>query len=443
MISDSPRWTDRLRHLVMRAAVPVKATYVRDTRFWLILGGESEHDSLAVWIAPVVNAEQSWKVLRNCCLGYEAKGRPTGWQIQALKVIYRVVAHLDASIPARFEPTVPFVQGELTDAEFHRVLPFVTAERSEQDGIESTEILLRVTSRCCQHCPFCSAPEFSDPSPEDVELALRIARRRWQGATISITGGEPTFYIGLNELVARLVLDDAWSCVQIQTNAVHYAKPASPLPPPSPRLTFFVSLHALDEAIYDTSTGSTGQMPLAVAGIRRLLESGHQVIVNCVVSAMNVGHLYNYVERLNEAFPQSPRLQLHFSSLIVVDHRPMSAECLVQYSDLAPALQAATDHARDLELNVQPLRSSTHASLPPCLLPLGERGANSRRPRPTAEETGYEDFALPWVKANTCRNCSETGNCLGVPREYGNRFGLGELGAGIHSAGHSSPVRVS
>ena len=82
--------------------------------------------------------------------------------------------------------------------------------------------------------------------------------------------------------------------------------------------------------------------------------------------------------------------------------------------------------ARALGLDLHPLRSSTHASLPACVLPARERVRRSDY-RIGERETGYEDPARPFVKAARCRGCRETERCLGVPQPYARAFGLDEL----------------
>jgi MoaA/NifB/PqqE/SkfB family radical SAM enzyme len=196
---------------------------------------------------------------------------------------------------------------------------------------------------------------------------------------------------------------------------------------PDPRLSFFVSLHAVDAAIYDRCTGTSGELPLALAGIRRLLSGGHRVVINTVASSANVAHLAAMAEALPELFPGDARPGWHFSTLICPDGRPGAAEFLVPYSVLAPAIEDAARRAAGLGIAVEPLVSSTHAALPPCVVGPDHRRASAHRPRPEADETGYEDLARPWVKAARCRLCSADEQCLGVPAPYALRFGLDEL----------------
>jgi MoaA/NifB/PqqE/SkfB family radical SAM enzyme len=190
---------------------------------------------------------------------------------------------------------------------------------------------------------------------------------------------------------------------------------------------FFVSLHATDDSIYDKSTGTHGQLPLALAGIRRMIDAEHQVTLNCVVNCENIQHLTAYVQSLPSLLPRSENVDLHFSSLICHDRTPKAAAFLVRYSDLARALEQAASLATSLGIRIQSLLSSTHASLPACVLSRSYQTLAPHRPTVRKEETGYEDLHKPWIKACRCKDCSLADHCLGVPRAYAHRFGLDEL----------------
>jgi hypothetical protein len=193
------------------------------------------------------------------------------------------------------------------------------------------------------------------------------------------------------------------------------------------KLFFFVSLHALDEGIYDRCTGTEGQLSTALEGTRRILAAGHPVTVNTVVTSENFGHLEEMVRRLPEVFSGERKPALHFSVLICPEWRPEAADYLVKYTELVPVLERAARTAEGLGIAVDSLLSSTHASMPPCVLPAEARGMGRHLPEIAEHETGYEDDGRPWVKAEQCRQCAETGRCLGVPRPYAAKFGLEEL----------------
>ncbi len=83
--------------------------------------------------------------------------------------------------------------------------------------------------------------------------------------------------------------------------------------------------------------------------------------------------------------------------------------------------------SRELGISAHSPLSSTHASMPPCLVAGETRQRGRHFYRIASGETGYEDFSRPYVKAKTCSACSETERCLGVPRPYAETFGLAEL----------------
>ncbi len=156
------------------------------------------------------------------------------------------------------------------------------------------------------------------------------------------------------------------------------------------------------------------------------MEAGHGVTINCVVQSINLEHLISYVEALPGTFAMDERSTLHFSVLICPEYRPEAADYLVPYSRLAPGLEAAAERGAALGLRVDPLRSSTHAAVPACVLSEEYRHHDPHRPHVFAGETGYEDLSLPWVKAERCRGCAEDPWCLGFPAAYARRFGLDE-----------------
>jgi hypothetical protein len=140
----------------------------------------------------------------------------------------------------------------------------------------------------------------------------------------------------------------------------------------------------------------------------------------------NVGHLERYVRSVPRVFAAARRPELHFSTLICPEWNPRAARSLVRYGEVVAALRGAVRAARALGLALLPLRSSTHATLPACVLRPSERPRRAEY-RVGARETGYEDLSRPFVKAARCRGCRETSRCLGVPRPYALAFGLDEL----------------
>ena len=418
----------QLAQALRRYQVPLLEVTCADGVMRIVMG-EAGEAALEARLLPGATGQRGWGAAGGFTLGYQGQGdlgqAREGW----MRAVQQVVELLDHVLPpALDEPGALFLRKVSAEERFRKSFPFCEVERSEVGGDRVVELLLRSTSRCNQSCPFCSAAPRRAASPEAVRACLRLAARVYPGCLLSLTGGEPTLRPGfLDEVLLALGLRGIGQ-VQVQTNAVAFGEKLDPAALPArPDLSFFASMHSLDEGIYDACTNTTGQFAGAVRGVRRLLQAGHRVTINCVVQRLNLDHLERYVEALPATFPISDRAALHFSVLICPEYRPGAADYLVRYTELAPRLEAAARRAADLGVPVDPPRSSTHASIPACLLDPAVRDRDAHRPEVRPGETGYEDRSLPWLKAARCRGCAEDRWCLGLPAAYAERFGLDEL----------------
>ena len=393
---------------------------------------------LSMVVRPVTSERPGWRSTRNFVIGFDGTKDLSPEQEKLLILCSEILARFEPHMPADLAGFASMVIRQASPGRtLEKLFPCVTVERSNLPRTDArgatarenvVEVLVRTTSKCNQFCPFCSAPEH-DPVPEEVLGAcFKAVSDLLPGAMVSLTGGEPTLRSSFMSEVERALAIDGISLVQVQTNAVHFDSRLDPARlKPDPRLTFFVSLHALDEPIYDRCTNTSGQLSMAVGGIRNLLDAGHPVTINTVVSSENLDHLNEMVQRLPLTFPGENRPRLHFSVLICPEWRPAAADYLVKYSDVVPALERVARAAAESGLDVESLLSSTHASMPPCMVAEEHRRRGRHIPEIAPHETGYEDFDKPWVKAGACRNCPEDTRCLGVPRPYAVKFGLDEL----------------
>ena len=371
-----------------------------------------------------------WATTESFVLGYRGPDQLRGPRRRWMATILAVIKRLEHVLPPRLnEPGAVFHRQVSPERRFSRRFPFCDVERATVAGQDRVEVLLRATSRCNQQCPFCSAPENRTPSDEQVRHCLEQVGRVYPGCMLSLTGGEPTLRPEFLAEVRQALDQPGIGHVQLQTNAVSFARKLDPADLPlTPRLSFFASLHALDEKLYDRCTASTSQLSRAKTGITRLIQAGHRVTINCLIQALNLEHLEAYVDALPAELPVTgDNVVLHFSVLICTEQRPEAADFLVRYSRLGRRLEAAARQAEALGLTVDSLRSSTHASIPACLLGPEYRSRDPHRPHTRPGETGHEEMTLPWVKAAGCKGCVEDQWCLGVPSAYARRFGLDEL----------------
>lgn len=309
-----------------------------------------------------------------------------------------------------------------------RIYPFLSFERipSRDGGIDL--VPTRITSKCNQRCPFCQA---IDPQPEDgppwrtIEAAMERIARALPGAKIVITGGEPTLRQDLVALLGALLALEGLGAVEVQTNAVRVGRSPERFPfPRSEKLGFLVAFHGATPAVYDAATGTTGQLPHAIAGIQALLGAGHDVELNCVISAINIDHLAGLPATIAPWFDERQRPRLHFSIMGIPEHRDVAA-LLVPYPAMLRELERAQQAARGFGFPTSAALSAGHAAVPPCLLPSpGQLQPESRY----AHEQGSERAASAyWAKGPPCDDCTAGDACWGLPRCYVERFGFDEL----------------
>lgn len=427
-----PPWLLRFHHVLRKVRLPVGDLVLANDSLEIELVRRGT-PSLTVRVRPVAAGRQGFAHTSRFVLGFDGDGALDATDRSQLALLAEVLRRVESRLPSTLDGVgAVFTRDSPEEERFLRIFRFCTVERSRVGDQEITELLVRTTSSCNQQCPFCSAPDQSTPSATTLAAMIREAPRVFPGVMLSLTGGEPTLRSSFaDELRLALTLDGI-TRVQVQSNGVAFDRKVDPgLFHPSDRLAFFVSLHALDAAIYDRCTGTLGQLPLAVTGIRNLLRARHAVTINCVISSANLDHLEDYVRGLSETFPTDGPLNLHLSTLICPETRPEASDFLVPYPTVAARVRAIVPLAKRHGVVLESLRSSTHAAMPPCMLDPGERDRDIHRPKILDHETGFEDMSRPWVKASSCRQCVESASCLGVPRPYALRFGLAEL-APIH-----------
>lgn len=422
-------WLDALTRAAERAGIAVARAIARDGVLTLEVrrpGGAA----VAVDVLPRAPRERYHLATARFGLRRHGRAAATREEQDALEALATAIAAVEASWPAALAAGGGAAPTASAPAIF-------TVERSASvSGDEvSTELLVRLTARCNQRCPFCSGPPgHPDADPARVRTWLEDELPRHPRPTVTLTGGEPGLWAGLPALVADLLARPDVVEVRVQTNAVPFAPVGRAAAFPAvARLRFFVSFHAARADLYDLCTGTQGQLELAVAGVRNLLASGHALTLNVVANRHNADHLEEWVSRAAELFPGPRPPRLHFSITMCPEHRPEAAGWLVPYEALAPRLTAAARRAREVGLACEPLLASSHAAIPPCLLPEEERARGRRDggaealPVQRADEAGVDDASRPWVKAEACLRCRETAHCLGVPRAYAARFGVAAL----------------
>ena len=441
LVPDANRWVSQWVAACDRLGLPLRRTTLADGALRMVM--DRGADTWTALLRPA-DGQRGWRTLVGFTLAYEGLAELDEATESIIERLAQILEKFAPHLPDRFEGFA-FVGRREEDpvAALRTMFPFTTVERSEQDHGEVLEVLVRTTSKCNQRCPFCSGPEHDLPAAAMVKACVEAAGRWLPGCMVSLTGGEPTLKSTFPEELEAAIAAPGVAEIQVQTNAVGFALRVDPSTfPPSDRLTFFVSLHGVDPGIYDECTGTEGQLGDALVGLDRILAAGHRVIINTVITSVNLTHLPEMASFLADRYPvggtSTPRIgpgtglpQLrpvwHFSVLICPERSPDAATYLVEYSDLVPAVERAQSKAVEIGIEVQSLLASTHASVPPCAVPSAIRASGRSAPEIAQTETGYEDLERPWVKSNRCKTCREDARCLGVPAPYARQFGLDGL----------------
>ncbi|MFW5740296.1 MAG: radical SAM protein [Myxococcota bacterium] len=306
-----------------------------------------------------------------------------------------------------------------------RVYLFAAVQLSDVEGVERDRLVMRVTARCNERCPFCQAELCicdEDPSLERLCRAADRMAAALPDCQVILTGGEPTLREDLGQLCAHIVSNPRVAALEVQTNAVLIGRhPARYAWPDSTKLRFLVALHGFEPDVYDACTGTKGLLADALGGLRHLLGCGYEVEINFVATALNADRLTGAVERVAALFPGRPRPRLHFSVLGIPEHRQVT-DLHVAYEDLVQAFDAALDRADELDVPCVVALSASHARIPPCFLSAFPR--LSRLPVPLHEHGAWEGGTGDWwTKPAACGTCRDRDRCMGIPRSYASKFG--------------------
>jgi pyruvate-formate lyase-activating enzyme len=277
------------------------------------------------------------------------------------------------------------------------------------------EFVLRLGFRCNQNCSFCwQGREWPEPPVAHYYTWLEEAHAAGQ-RFVHFSGGEPTIHRELPALMRKA--RDYGMGVYLQTNAVMLGKSAFMAKMKDAGLSgVFVSYHASDESLSDAMTRAPKTHVLTERGIENCLANGVHVTLNCVVERPNYAQLAaqarHMVERFVTPFPKNPMRAMCYSH---PHDGPHGAIDHVGLADIGPHLREAIGVLLEAGVDVEAIGT---CGFPPCLfrdVPKVFRWFD-----PSREHAG--DIAGR-TYGEVCGTCKAKPRCLGVRREYIERFG--------------------
>jgi len=292
--------------------------------------------------------------------------------------------------------------------------------------------LFRFGEQCNNHCPMCSntgeAALFFHPTEELVRRADFLHHCGFKRAVV--TGGEATIHPGFWTVIERIAAHGmVWDT---NTHGRTFAKPEFARRAVDSGLKrAIVSLHshhaATSAAIFGASEEAHHE---TVAGIDRLVEAGVEVMLNCVLTRLNLPQLEDYLETEYERFGRAVAFKFVFPSTIGKGGAwPHIAN--LRYADVRDVIRRVRALAVQLHLRV------FFESFPNCILQVPE---SVNLGRSAFGESHYLDdasgdriYAMRHIEAElsafgeACRSCLARRRCPGVSLQYAKRYGVDEL----------------
>ena len=293
-------------------------------------------------------------------------------------------------------------------------------------------VLFRFGEQCNYRCPMCSNTGeralFFHATDELLRRAAFLHDLGFRRAVV--TGGEATIHPGFWTVVERLfAYGMAWDT---NTHGRTYATPGFAQRAVDTGLRrAIVSLHSHVPA---TSAAIFGVDEAAhhgtVAGIERLLEVGVAVMINCVLTELNLPHIEDYLAWGRERFGPRTVFKFVFPSTIGKGGRWPGIATL-RYGDVRDTVARLRARAAALGTRL------FFESFPACVLQdpdarnLGRSAFGESHYLDDA--TGDRVYAMRHIEASlsafgeACRGCAVVGRCAGVALAYARRYGTDEL----------------
>jgi molybdenum cofactor biosynthesis enzyme MoaA len=247
---------------------------------------------------------------------------------------------------------------------------------------------------------------------------------------VVVTGGEATIAPGFWTVIERLAAYGmTWDS---NTHGRSFSNPQfAQRAADSGLQRAIVSLHshhaATSAAIFGTNEAAHHE---SVAGVARLLEAGVDVMLNCVLSRLNLTQLEDYLRAGYQRFGGKVAVKFVFPSTIGRGGR-WSGIATLRYSDARATVQRLRALAAQMRLRL------FFESFPNCILQdrdavnLGRSGFGETHYLDDA--TGDRVYAMRHIEAElsvfgeACQQCTAVARCSGVALEYAEHHGVGEL----------------
>jgi MoaA/NifB/PqqE/SkfB family radical SAM enzyme len=275
----------------------------------------------------------------------------------------------------------------------------------------------------CDYCTITPAMRTRSLAPAAVVAAMRTGRSHGYDR-IAFTGGEPTIrpdLVALIKAARKLGFED----IKVQSNGLLFTQVNVARLVDAGVTRFHVSIHTHEARAYDALVQRAGAYASMEQGLRNVVASGRDVVVDVIIKSDTYRRLPDAIEWIAARGVRA----VHFWYVSLTDGNAERVESLPAMTQAMPYVRRALEIGRERELEL----SSLH--LPRCLL--GDDWTHAWDPGSmrvlvvTPDATfELEDSRLAGRNhVPACAGCRFETICPGVRDDYLQRFGDVEIAA--------------
>lgn len=288
-----------------------------------------------------------------------------------------------------------------------------TLRRVEPTGVGKLGVL-RLGYRCNQDCAVCFQGRDWPEPPRQLLLQWLDEMAQAGIQLLMLTGGEPTVYPWLGELIQRAASAHQME-VHLQTNAVLFAKQDYLRRLVDAGLSSAsIAFHAADPARSDEFCRAPGTHQLTVAGIRNALDADLVVLLCCCVDDGTLDGLEEHarfiVEQFVTPYADNPVRRVEYLQPGGYHDRARMQRTLSSLDRVEPLLVAA---GRILRAAGVGLECTGPCGFPQCVF------RNEPSLVPWRERQQLFPDGVYWRGfEETCGRCAAASHCMGLREEY-------------------------
>jgi MoaA/NifB/PqqE/SkfB family radical SAM enzyme len=283
-----------------------------------------------------------------------------------------------------------------------------------------TRAIIKLHYDCNNNCIFCHASgnKIIRSNHELLKSKLIQAQKLGIGQII-LSGGEPTIYPGLEDLMQTLDRM-SFSSGFISNGRMFYYKEFTQRILNYPVDYFYISLHSHIPGIHDKITGSDNSWKQAFGGIKNILELSRstyiELTVNCVLNHYNIKELNQFVIFLHG----------HGIKKIKFSLPDIKGNCLINKNLILKDLIAVSKQLNStFETAAEKYINVSYDGIPPCFIKKEYRdNINDLKTNSILYMSEvYEDRFYPVdegvrCKSGECVKCFLNNSCPGLYRNY-------------------------